>query len=231
MSAVMDLSLFRTREAVAQLGTVMAGLFIIVLSQTIVMRQEAPVQEAPINLTIVPPPVVPEPIIEQPVRKIQPPKPEKVVETPVKEIAATVSPAPTPTPAPAPALVSVPVPPVLPEKKIEPANVPPQVQRSSNGAAEGLFAQDVRSRIEHKKIYPEAARDLGMSGEVEVLYELDRTGNLIRAEIVSSSGYRLLDQAALSAVKSASYKGFPEDAWLGVSSKVFRTKLIFSINQ
>lgn len=70
-----------------------------------------------------------------------------------------------------------------------------------------------------------------MSGEVEVLYELDRAGNLIRAEIVSSSGSKLLDQAALRAVKSAAYKSFPEDAWMGASSKVFRTKLVFSINQ
>jgi protein TonB len=114
---------------------------------------------------------------------------------------------------------------------VQPPKVEPQVQQKGSPDAENQFAQDVRSRIERKKIYPDAARDLGMSGEVEVLYELDRSGNLLRAEIASSSGFKLLDQAALRAVKSASYRSFPEDAWLGSSSKVFKTKLVFSINQ
>lgn len=70
-----------------------------------------------------------------------------------------------------------------------------------------------------------------MSGSVEILYELDRLGNILRAEVVTSSGYRLLDQAALKAVKTATYKKFPDDAWIGEVSKVFRTKLVFSINQ
>jgi protein TonB len=128
--------------------------------------------------------------------------------------------------------VVVPAAPVIPMQKTVSAPVQPApVQRVSNGEAEGVFAQDVRSRIERKKIYPDTARDLGMSGEVEVTYELDRAGNLLKAEISSSSGFKLLDQAALRAVKSASYKSFPEDAWIGAGSKVFRTKLVFSIEQ
>lgn len=222
MNAAMNWSIDQRREAAAQLGTVMAGLFILVLSQTMVMSQEVPVREEPISLTIMAPPAAPEQIIEQPVQTIQQPQ-QKKVEQP-REVIPVIN-------APAPEQVAAPVSPVLPKESIEPTNAAPQVQHSSNSAAEGLFAQDVRARIERKKIYPDTARDLGMSGEVEVLYELDRSGNLIRAEIVSSSGYKLLDQAALRAVKSASYKSFPEDAWVGASSKVFRTKLVFSINQ
>jgi protein TonB len=225
MNVATNWSIYQRRETAAQLGTVMIGLFILVLSQTMAMHQEVPVQENPISLTIMAQPVAPDQIIEQPVQTIQPPKPEKIVESPKKVIPVTdVS-------APAQARIAAPVSPVLPKENIELTNATPQVQRSSNSAAEGLFAQDVRARIERKKIYPDTARDLGMSGEVEVLYELDRSGNLIRAEIVSSSGYKLLDQAALKAVKSAFYKSFPEDAWVGASSKVFRTKLVFSINQ
>ena len=221
----MSWSVSQKRETTAQVGTVLAGLVILVVTQTVVMRQDVPVEKDPISLTIITPPVEPEKIIEQPVQKVQPPKPEKAMEPP--RVATPVIAAP----ATVKDQVVVPVSPVVPKENMEPAHVEPQVQRVSNGVAEGLFAQDVRSRIERKKIYPDTARDLGMSGEVEVLYELDRSGNLIRAEIVSSSGYKLLDQAALKAVKSAFYKSFPEDAWVGASSKVFRTKLVFSINQ
>lgn len=222
MSAAINFSIYQSREFAAQAGTVMAGMLIFVASHTLVIHQEEPPKEEPISLTIIAPPVTPEKIIEQPVQAIQPPQPEKVV-TPVKEI-LPVTEAPVQEQA---VLPTSPIQPVTPKEVVAPT---PQVQKS-NGAAEGQFAQDVRSRIERKKIYPDAARDLGMSGEVEVQYELDRGGNLIHAEIVSSSGFKLLDQAALRAVKSASYQRFPEDAWLGVSSKVFRTKLVFSINQ
>jgi protein TonB len=176
------------------------------------MSQEVPFLDEPISLTIIAPSATPEQVVKQQMQTIQPPPLEKVIEPPKELIPVTD--------APAPAL-----------ENVEPQKVAPQIQPASNSDAESLFAQDVRARIERKKVYPDTARDLGMSGEVEVLYELDRSGNLIRAEIVASSGHRLLDQAALRAVKTATYKSFPEDAWVGVSSKVFRTKFPFSINQ
>ena len=223
----MNLSIYRSREAVAQLGTVAIGLAVLVLSQTTLMHQQESIQEETISLSLTSPEVAPEQIKVQPVHTIQRPQPYQTVES-VKNVVSV-------TEDPAPALTQeqrvVTAQSILPKENIETAKISPQIQRTSNGAAEGVFTQDVRSRIERKKIYPDTARDLGMSGEVEVLYELDRSGNLVRAEIVSSSGYKLLDQAALRAVKSASYKSFPEDAWIGASSKIFRTKLVFSINQ
>lgn len=211
MDMALNWSLYQRRESAAQFGTVAIGLLILGASQMIVMHQEPPAQDEPVSLTILAPAVAPDRVVEQ---VIQTPPPQKVVEPP-KEVVPVVD-------APAPAIQET----VQPPKPAE-----PQVQPKGNPDAENLFAQDVRSRIERKKIYPDAARDLGMTGEVEVLYELDRSGNLIRAEIVSSSGSKLLDQAALRAVKTAAYRSFPEDAWLGSSSKVFKTKLVFSINQ
>jgi periplasmic protein TonB len=211
MNMAMNWSIYHRRETAAQLGTVATGILILVISQTLVMSQEVPVQEEPVSLTIMAPVVAPDQIAEQPVQTIQPP-PEKVIEPP-KEVVPV-------TDAPAPAI----------QETVQPPKVEPLVQQKSNPDTESLFAQDVRSRIERQKVYPDTARDLGMTGEVEVLYELDRSGNLLRAEIASSSGYKLLDQAAIRAVKSASYRSFPDDAWMGASSKVFRTKLVFSIN-
>lgn len=211
MDMAMNFPLYEKRESAAQAGTVAIGLLMLVISQTFAMHQEVPAQDEPISLTIVAPADAPQKVVEQVIQTPPPPKP--VVEPP-KEIIPV-------TDAPAPAI----------QETVQPPQVVQQVQPKGNPDAESLFAQDVRARIERKKIYPDTARDLGMTGEVEVLYELDRSGNLLRAEIVSSSGSKLLDQAAIKAVKTAAYKGFPEDAWLGSSSKVFKTKLVFSINQ
>lgn len=227
MNAVaMNWTISQKRETVARIGTVLAGLFILFLVKTVVMSQDAPMVREPVHLTLIAPPVQPE--IEKQVEKVQPQphRLEKAEEPPRVVTPVIAAPAALTEPVVVPVL-----PPTLPKENIAPAHVEPQVQRVSNGLAEGAFAQDVRSRIERKKIYPDTARDLGMSGEVEVLYELDRTGGLLKAEIVISSGYKLLDQAALRAVKSAIYPKFPEDAWIGAVSKVFRTKSVFSINQ
>lgn len=214
------------REKLAKLGTVLAGLIVLLLTKTVVMHEAVPVENEPVSLTIIDPPAEPKKIIEPPVKKVEPPKPVKAVQ-PQKVVTPVIA-----APAIAKSEVAVPVTPVVPVQKAVPVPVQPApVQRVSNGEAEGVFAQDVRSRIERKKIYPDTARDLGMSGEVEVTYELDRNGKLLSAEISSSSGFKLLDQAALRAVKSASYQSFPEDAWIGSGSKVFRTKLVFSIDQ
>lgn len=224
--AVRNWSAGQKREVAAQAGTVLAGLLILLLVQNVVMSQEVPVLEKSIAITLVD--VPPEPKIAPPKPQVEPPKPKKIVQ-PTKVITPVVA-----APSPVRSEVVMPVTlvtPVEPSPRVEPASVqPPPVRRVSNGVAEGEFVQDVRTRIERKKIYPDTARDLGMSGDVEILYELDRAGKLLKAEIAVSSGFKQLDRAALSAVKSASYKAFPEDAWLGANSKVFRTKLAFSIN-
>lgn len=246
MSMAMNWSSNQQRETAAKIGTVMAGLMILLLSKTIVMHEDVlSFQESPISLSIIIPPDEPKPVIEKtPV--IMPPKLEKVTPTktvqavqktqqaksekvtaPLKEVIPVIdTKSTTQEKSAAPVAISSPK-----EEPIAIKHEEAKAPRASNGASEGGFAQDIRSRIERKKIYPETARDLGMSGEVEVLYELDRSGALIRAEVISSSGYKLLDQAAVKAVKSASYSSFPEDAWIGAVSKEFRTKLVFSINK
>jgi len=214
MDMTFNWSLYQRREETAQFGTILLGISILLAMNVMTMRQDEPLPEQPISLSIVSPSATPEKNIQHEVQPRQPVIPEKIVE---------------------PIAPDSDVP--LQEKAISPATpserneVKPRPQLSSNSAAEGAFAQDVRSKIERKKVYPDTARDLGMEGEVEVLYELDRSGNLLHASVFSSSGHKLLDQAALKAVKSATYKSFPEDAWVGSGSKEFRTKLVFSINQ
>jgi len=48
--------------------------------------------------------------------------------------------------------------------------------------------------------YPELAKQMRQEGLVMLSVDVDRTGEPLKVEIIQSSGYRLLDQAALKAV-------------------------------
>ncbi len=231
MTAVAIPLVYDKREWFAQGGAMLAGIMLAFAITHLAIRHDPLPPETPIEVTLAEPPVEqPKPV--EPPKPIEPPKPpqpvhheskpEPVKQTPVTPVAAKPSPVPESNP------VSVPVAPVAAEAKTIPPAPPSPPQ--SNAAAEGRFAKDVRAQIEHNKVYPDSARDLGMAGAVEILYVLDRTGKLVSAEVTKSSGYPLLDQAALRAVRSASFAAFPADAWVGENQKEFRTKLVFSIN-
>lgn len=58
--------------------------------------------------------------------------------------------------------------------------------------------------------YPEEARRQGIEGEALVLLLIDPDGNVLAARIEHSSGHKLLDEAALGAVRSL--RSLPADA-------------------
>ena len=62
---------------------------------------------------------------------------------------------------------------------------------------------EIRKRIEASKRYPPLARERGIEGIVSLLFELNEDGGIKRVEIVRSSGQRILDEAAVEAVKAA----------------------------
>jgi protein TonB len=234
MTAATMPMVYDKREWVARGGALFLGVVLATAIGKLTIHHQPVPADDPIRITLAEPPVdspKPEPRIDPPkpiqqhelARPIQP----KVATEPARDpvvtpVAASPSPAPEAHPVVVPTVPVAPVANTLP--KVEET---PVVQR--NAAAEGRFAQDVRTQIERKKIYPDSARDLGMSGTVEVVYVLDRAGKLMKADIASSSGYPLLDQAALRAVRSAAFAPFPADAWVGESQKEFRTKLVFSV--
>jgi protein TonB len=50
--------------------------------------------------------------------------------------------------------------------------------------------------------YPPLSRRLGETGKVVLRVDLDETGRVSAAQVISSSGFNRLDAAALTAVKS-----------------------------
>ena len=116
-----------------------------------------------------------------------------------------------------------------PPKTVEPPAPQPQPARS-NPAAESGYQARARAEIDKQKRYPEEAQQLGMSGVVVVSYSIARDGHLLHAEIAQSSGFKLLDQAALQAVQHTRFEAMPADAWISTKEQSFRTRIAFTLD-
>ena len=77
-------------------------------------------------------------------------------------------------------------------------------------ALRGLFTGQVRQRIARARNYPRIARRRGMEGQPVIDFTLDKRGRLTKVDLAQTSGYRLLDRAALEAVHNgAPYPEIP----------------------
>jgi protein TonB len=65
----------------------------------------------------------------------------------------------------------------------------------------GYAVKGFVERIDGRKVYPYPARKKGMQGTVRMLVRLDAGGDLLEARVLRSSGYAILDKAALSLVR------------------------------
>jgi TonB family protein len=83
---------------------------------------------------------------------------------------------------------------------------------SNLNALRGLFTGKVRQRIANAKHYPRIAKRRGMEGRPIIAFTLDRQGSLTKTNLERTSGYQLLDQAALEAVhQAAPYPEIPAE--------------------
>ena len=74
---------------------------------------------------------------------------------------------------------------------------------SLSAAPTTLLELQILQWLERHRQYPRSALRSGLQGDVGVRFVLDRRGRLLRAEVVRSSGYKLLDQAALALLHRA----------------------------
>ncbi len=68
----------------------------------------------------------------------------------------------------------------------------------------------LKQRIQREWVYPEEARSRGVSGELLLVFTLNKHGSLTNLSLVQGSGFPILDQEALRAIKQAApYDPFP----------------------
>ena len=127
-------------------------------------------------------------------------------------IAATLRP---PPPAPLP-----PPPPLTLPEQPKPSTIPPKPpppkpeQREKPPVAAKTWTQAIRQHLkkldDSGQFYPEDAIARGLEGEVLVLIIIDESGRVTAARVEQGSGHRILDDAALRAVRSL--RSLPADA-------------------
>ncbi|MDG1944322.1 MAG: energy transducer TonB [Halioglobus sp.] len=94
----------------------------------------------------------------------------------------------------------------------------PRVRRltaaSANQSADAAYLLDWRQRLEAvgNKYYPQASVRYGLYGDLRLLVVISHDGKLENIEVLSSSGYAVLDEAAIKIVTMAApYSPFPEE--------------------
>lgn len=93
------------------------------------------------------------------------------------------------------------------------------------GDLRGLFTGKVRQRIANAKYYPRTARRRGMEGQPVIAFTLDKSGQLVKVDLAQTSGYQLLDRAAVEAVhQAAPYPEIPTE----LQTDTFQFKLPIS---
>ncbi|MEH6580718.1 MAG: energy transducer TonB [Halioglobus sp.] len=94
----------------------------------------------------------------------------------------------------------------------------PRVRRlssvSAKRAVDAAYLHDWRSRLEAvgNKYYPEASLRYGIYGELSLLVVIRQDGSLENIQVLSSSGYAVLDEAAMKIVQlAAPFSPFPAE--------------------
>ena len=92
--------------------------------------------------------------------------------------------------------------------------------RESNAAEVSAWRSSWAAALSWSKHYPEAARARGEQGTVRLALTIGRSGHVISAHVIGSSGSAALDQAALEMARSASGRPLPPEMGSSVSLTV-----------
>lgn len=158
--------------------------------------------------------------------------PEKFPEEALTELAPSADAAPEPEAEPIPEPENIPDPspepvtpiakPAPPEPKTSAKPAPPARVASTipNGAplpalqaaelaiaghrrGEADYFAHISALLEKHKTYPRRARLSGMEGDVTITFTINREGEVLASRLLQSSGYSILDRAALEALSRA----------------------------
>ena len=156
---------------------------------------EAP--EPPVQIDVPPPDDTPPPEVPQLESMIQPPMPD----LPPPEFPVQAPPPKPPTPKPPP---SKPQPPKPHPQQATPAPAPVQpTQQATTAAPQTLSIFQVSYRVRPVLVYPVRERRAGHHGTTQIRAYIDASGVPQQVTVEKSSGYPLLDEAAVDAMRKA----------------------------
>ncbi len=217
----------------AALAAFIFELFLVgALALAVPNRTDAPVPKPqPVELAFPAPP-------QTPPKPPPPPPPKRVVKpvppTPRPAVRHT---APHPKPVPVSQKMELPPAPVPTAKAYQvpdpaPAPVPPApvakpAPPSVDPAVRAVFEDQVRAAVQAAVQYPYAAKMAHIGGQARVSFSY-RDGRVWAVKVVTSSGYDVLDRAALQAVSAASYP--PPPANLAGKSLAFEVWVRFTLS-
>ncbi len=97
-------------------------------------------------------------------------------------------------------------PPAATQPEAVPTAAPPP---EAPGIVDPSWQTQVASWLAARKTYPEEARRRGEEGQVRVRFTVDRSGQVLAADIIASSGSERLDNALITLLRGAALPGFP----------------------
>ncbi|PKU26224.1 TonB family protein [Telmatospirillum siberiense] len=171
-------------------------------------------EEINLDLTTLPPPELPKPPEPEPPKAL-PPKPEPAKPVSQKMQAKPEMRKPVPPPpvsartAPPPGLVSSAPSDFAEPPPPAPVEAPP-VRSAAKAEAVDLFQAQARAAVQAALRYPNAARVRKLVGQSRIGFDY-RDGQASNARIVTSSGYDVLDEAAIAALNNAVLPTPPPD--------------------
>ena len=157
--------------------------------------------------------------------EIEPPQPITAPELPpAPKPAVVLMTAPKPKPKPKKIVKEMPKP-VVKRTRESPApqtSAPPRAAeiRPSNAAEAAAYRSAWSAGMNWSRHYPEAARARGEQGTVRLAVTIGRSGQVISARLIGSSGSSILDQAALEMARNASGRPLPPEMGSSVSLTV-----------
>ena len=90
------------------------------------------------------------------------------------------------------------------------------------------YLSKVRGKIEKNKKYPIIARKMDIEGVVKVKFGIDKKGKVLFSKIVKTSGYGVLDRAAINAIENSEpFPAIPDK--LGLEKIIAKVSLLFEI--
>src|ERR1700722_10057411 len=198
-----------------------------------------PVAQTPPEPEVEPKPPEPEPAPPPeppPPPKLEPPPPEPL--PPPKPEPQPPEPAPVRPPPPKPSPPKRPPPKPVERAPVERAPVAASAASAARTAPESVpapaapvvdrgWVASISAWFASHKTYPEEARQRGVEGNVSIRFTVDRSGRVMEAALVASSGSPLLDEAALELARRAVLPAFPAD--MTQARFTFTTTLRYSL--